>query len=256
MTKLMFSTQRIRRVRQILLPPSLNWRWDLAVAVLLFVWVGFGSGWNGKTMQMWGRSVPGYPVDRGEGFSAAFLLRDVLSTYFLIQVIPLFTRLLLPLARSFSINQTLWLRMTSALALETRLARCLASIQGISVFFVPMLLMVVLVRVKHPVLWPELWPILSGIFAYTVFASGFVHAVSPFGSGESMNASLIAVAGAALPFLSYSLYETVLFNFGYHWARYYPTFFPFIPDLRVSNSLSVGVAGGCLHLFATIRYSR
>ena len=250
----MISVARVRALRQVISGPVFRWRYDLTLAFLMALWVGGGSSWDGDTIRMWGRVVPAYPKGIGEPRTASFLLLDTISTYFLFLIVPLMSRVLNTIPRSFTLNQTLWIRLSPSAPIELALARILVCTEASLWMAVNIAVLPLVVAIKHPVAWKEVLAAPVGMFGYAVMAGGIAHLLGFILRSRPRQLAVAGITAMGLPLLGYALYETVLFNAGYHWARYYPTYFPFITDLGVTNGLSMTLLGLLLHAVPVLYY--
>jgi hypothetical protein len=163
---------------------------------------------------------------------------------------------LLPLARSYSISQVLWLRLTPCTARDLAAAR-LGHVVLATLFLGALTLSwAVVCAWYHAVAVTPFLVLALGVVAHLWLAGGLVVLTAPLARSETGRA-LYACAALLLPLLSCAMMEAGRHSFGAFWRRWWPYAGPFVASLEPPLRHFTCCAGlGLLLLLISVLVSR
>jgi len=229
--------------------------WVLGLWLIGLVLLTIGVSWDQttSTVMLCGSPLPGFGSGREREPTVELLLSEFFSWGWLLIVgVYVLPSVLLPLADSFSVSATLWVRLTPAAPREVAVAR-LARVLG-PVFLLAVLgtTWALLCAAYHDL--PP-WGLLaqaSGLPVHLLCSAG---AVAFLGGGQrtDLGRSLLGFLALLLPVALFLLYVTVAFRLETAWKPWWPYACPFVGSVgEQGRHFACAAALGCLLLVLSI----
>lgn len=218
------------------------------VGLLFFLGVAtltLGVGWDGRRISFLTVPLDGYGVGGGREETISFLLVENYSWAWLIvgmaYVLP---TLLLPLASSYSLSETMWLRLLPCEPREVALARVcrVAAVSGVSTLLSLVWVAVCVVYHKLPA-GPLLTAVL-GFQAHLLWSSGLV-AVSGNWLRTGTDRAVVAIGAMLLPLIAFMIFLAAGRRLPATYKAWIPYAAPFTHTFgRATTNFAMGAAIG------------
>ena len=191
----------------------------------------------------------------GRIWALHYAFYDLYRCNWLLVVFFVFNWVLMPLTSSYTVSQSLWLRLSGASYVALALSRILQALFAALLILLVSLVWVVVFALRHGLNFGDLMPPIYGLLAYVIFSSGLIIIMFGKPTTRMTRRTAYVVLAFSIPILLYVIGKNLEVI---HWSNGY---FPYTVPVGWSDQNnevirayeSAGIIGGSLMLISIIR---
>lgn len=231
-------------------------------ALWIIFTIGFllliGSEWDidSQKLKVLGLTIDGFGIGQTQSDIMLAHFYDVISTIWLFIIITFgFQKVLLPMSKSFSVSQTLWLRLTPISSVELAISRIIVILSGTILITILSSILAMLYWLMHGNQATQLFLPIIGFTGHLLISGGLIVSCNPGLTTSLSFRTMLAVLFAGLPMLSYILFHNIADNLNGFFPYTAPFIFKDIGMIALKPFLMTGLVGSILLILHPVSIS-
>lgn len=234
----------------------------LSFELLLFLASGilfsFSLSWdsNYPSLKLFGMNID-YSIENDDSKTFNYAYCDLYRTFWILFILPfIYRKILIPLASSFSVNQSLWLRMLNVNYVSVHLSRVYYFLFGAILISASSLIWGCLFIIFYNIDVIEIFKSYLALIGYLFFTSGLVFCLCWKKNINMDTRTALIFTSMSIPFLLF--FFVTGSNIPAYLNGYFPASYPYMPQIDekldgFKYSIAAGFTGLNLLMFQTAR---